>query len=48
MEQSYHQLPPLFSFTASALYGCFELEFILLVKGELGSPKITDQNTKDI
>lgn len=48
MEHSYHQIHPPFSFTASALYGCFELKFTLLVKVELSSSKVTNQNAKDV
>lgn len=40
-------IPPL-SFTASDVYGCFELKFTLLVKAELSSSKVTNQNAKDV
>lgn len=39
---------PLFSFTASAVYGCFELKFTLLVKAELRSSKVTNPNATDV
>lgn len=41
---------PPFSLSLShfAMYGCFELQCTLLVKEEIGIPKLTDQDPKDV